>query len=299
MGKQQPRAGKRAFIVSERRCGCRRLLPQSGLAQRWHGGAVGMGCLWPNQRPPWADERRRNRNWRLPQFGLAQRRNRGGMGRQHLRPTQRAFKSDKCCCRGGWWLSKHGVTRHGTVVAWGDNTYGQIDVPAGLANVVAISSSYHCLALCNDGTVVAWGRNILGEAYVPFGLTNVIAIAAGHNHSLALCNDGTVVAWGDGYAPPPSQTAAPHGLTNVQEIAQGPCADHGLAIISRGVAPSIMMQPKNIGSLTGSTAIFKIMVYGTGPFAYQWQLNGTNIAGAGTQLTITNVQPASAGYKLL
>jgi hypothetical protein len=77
----------------------------------------------------------------------------------------------------------------GTVVAWGDNTYGQTTIPSGLSNVVAIAAgSAHSLALKNDGTVVAWGDNTYGQATIPPGLNHVIAIAPGGTalHALAL-----------------------------------------------------------------------------------------------------------------
>jgi len=45
-------------------------------------------------------------------------------------------------------------------------------------------------------TVVAWGDDAFGQCHVPVGLTNVVAIAAGNVHSLALRVDGTVAAWG-------------------------------------------------------------------------------------------------------
>jgi hypothetical protein len=85
----------------------------------------------------------------------------------------------------------------GEVVAWGSNTFGQVTVPAGLTNVVAIAAGRnHNLALRNDGTVVAWGDNRFGQCNVPAGLTNVVSIVAGAAHSLALKMDGRVVAWG-------------------------------------------------------------------------------------------------------
>src|ERR1039458_367185 len=86
----------------------------------------------------------------------------------------------------------------GTVIAWGDNTYGQCNVPQGLTNVMAIAAGYqHSLALKMDGTVAAWGKDDdNGEADVPVGLSNVKAIAAGWGTSLALKGDGTVKAWG-------------------------------------------------------------------------------------------------------
>ena len=70
-------------------------------------------------------------------------------------------------------------------------------VPSGgLKNVIAISAgAYHCLALRDDGTVVAWGDNEFGQRNIPAELSNVVAISAGHLHSVALKADGTVVAW--------------------------------------------------------------------------------------------------------
>jgi hypothetical protein len=49
------------------------------------------------------------------------------------------------------------------VVAWGDNTFGQLNVPAGLNDAIAIAAGYgFSLALKRDGTVVAWGYNTPG-----------------------------------------------------------------------------------------------------------------------------------------
>ncbi|MGI6588606.1 MAG: cadherin-like beta sandwich domain-containing protein [Peptococcia bacterium] len=86
-----------------------------------------------------------------------------------------------------------------TVIAWGDNTYGQLNIPEGLSNVKVISAGYyHNLALKADGSVVAWGRDNYGQSTVPVeAQSGVIAIAAGGYHSLALKEDGTVVAWGN------------------------------------------------------------------------------------------------------
>jgi Regulator of chromosome condensation (RCC1) repeat len=56
----------------------------------------------------------------------------------------------------------------GTVVCWGDDTYGQTTVPAGLASVAQVSSGgYYTCALKTDGTVVCWGNNAFP---VPAGL---------------------------------------------------------------------------------------------------------------------------------
>ena len=67
----------------------------------------------------------------------------------------------------------------GLVAAWGSNSGGKTDVPAGLTNVTQIAAgSSHSLALNADGTVVAWGNNLSGQTTVPPGLTNGIAVAA-------------------------------------------------------------------------------------------------------------------------
>jgi hypothetical protein len=41
--------------------------------------------------------------------------------------------------------------------------------------------------------------------------------------------------------------------------------------------PSISSEPTNVSVLPGGTAILSVGVFGTGPFSYQWQLNGTNL----------------------
>ncbi len=126
----------------------------------------------------------------------------------------------------------------GTVVAWGDNSYGQTSVPGGLANVVAIAAGlYHSLALQSDGNVVFWGDSSYYQNDLPAALVSpdctaqpcAVAIAAGDYHNLALMSDGTVVAWGynaDG------ETSVPSGLANAVGIAAG--GTHSLAVGSDG-----------------------------------------------------------------
>jgi trimeric autotransporter adhesin len=45
--------------------------------------------------------------------------------------------------------------------------------------VAITSGTYHSLALKSDGTVVAWGNNSMGQCNVPAGLSGVVAITAG------------------------------------------------------------------------------------------------------------------------
>jgi hypothetical protein len=117
-----------------------------------------------------------------------------------------------------------------TVVAWGDNSSGQTQVPGGFTNIAAISAGgFHGLILKSDGTVVNWGGNNHGQLNQPPGLTNVVAISAGANHSLALRSDGTVAAWGWSQY---GQMNMPPGLSGIAAVAAG--WGHNLALRSNG-----------------------------------------------------------------
>jgi len=118
----------------------------------------------------------------------------------------------------------------GTVAAWGSDDYGQTDVPAVLTNGVAIAAGFrHCMVLESNGRVVAVGDNEYGQTDVPTDLSNVVAIAAGDYHSLALKRDGTVVVWGLNSY---GQANVPEGLSNVVGIAAG--VQHSLALRADG-----------------------------------------------------------------
>jgi hypothetical protein len=89
------------------------------------------------------------------------------------------------------------------LVAWGS----QKTPNAPLSNLTKIAAgSYHNIALKSDGSIVGWGNNSYGQATPPAG-NNFIAIAAGDSHSLALKSDGSIVGWGNnwyGQATPPA-----------------------------------------------------------------------------------------------
>ena len=192
----------------------------------------------------------------------------------------------------------------GTIVAWGAGTtnsgtgaqYGQSMVPADLSNAVAVAAgAYHSLALKADGTVVAWGYNSSGQTNVPAGLTNAVAVAAGYLHSLALRSDGTVVTWGSSAY---GQTNLPSGLLNVVRLA--PAAYHNLVMESDG-RPALTVQPLSQTVPAGGAVQLRGMAVGLQPLSYQWQRNGTNLAGATTaSLTLASVQSSDAGlYSLV
>jgi len=169
-------------------------------------------------------------------------------------------------------VTTYGHLKNGGVVAWGDDSYSQRElpanvnylqitggnlgalglkpdgtlaavgypgdnlntVPAGATGITQIASgNTHNLALKSDGTVLAWGAN--GNAInVPPGLSNVVGIAAGDNHSVALLSDGSVTAWGDNLF---GQIASPPGLIGMAQIAAGSNYTVCVPRVSLSVAP--------------------------------------------------------------
>ena len=161
------------------------------------------------------------------------------------------------------------LKRDGTVVGWGADYDGQIDIPAGLTNVIAIAQG---LALKQDGTVVAWGDGQFTPTNVPPGLSNVQAIAVGPFFCLALQRNGTVVSWGNDIF---GDTDIPAGLTNVTAIAAG--GEYQSLAIGDG-SPAIVIQPTNQTVYTGTAASFNIRAAGVAPLTYRLQFNGADVA---------------------
>jgi len=117
------------------------------------------------------------------------------------------------------------------VVAWGDNTGGQTDVPTNLDDVVALAGGdYHSVALRKNGTLVAWGADDEGQTDVPTNALPFVAIAAGAEHNLAIAADGNVVGWGNDDS---GQTDIPAGVSPALSVAAGD--SHSLALLSSGV----------------------------------------------------------------
>ena len=135
-------------------------------------------------------------------------------------------------------ISTHSTSSHnlalqadGSVVGWGNNDNGQITIPPGATNAVAVAvGGAHSLALRADGSVVAWGWNSEGQTNVPASATDVVAIAAGYDHSLALRADGSVVGWGDNSSGESTNAASP--ASGAVAIAAG--YGHSLALMADG-----------------------------------------------------------------
>jgi hypothetical protein len=73
----------------------------------------------------------------------------------------------------------------GTVVGWGNNDYGQRDIPDKKFVAIAAGQRWS-LGLTPDGTIVEWGSNTWGEANVPAGRFSAIGAARTGCFSAAL-----------------------------------------------------------------------------------------------------------------
>ena len=185
---------------------------------------------------------------------------------------------------------------NGTVSAYGYESY----IPTYVTNVVAISSAsdgYHCLGIRGDGSVIAWGYNSWYECNVPNNVSNVAAVAAGGYDSYALKSDGTIAKWGTyNYM---GQLNIPAGISNVIALsANYPCC---MALIgSPKQGPLITTQPQGQTVFSGNSCLLNVVVSGTPPINYQWQVNGQNIAGqTAASLSLSSVQFANAGGYLV
>jgi alpha-tubulin suppressor-like RCC1 family protein len=159
---------------------------------------------------------------------------------------------------------------NGTVLAWGDDTFGQLgngsasanenaEKPAlveSLSGVVAVSAGDEdSLALLSNGTVMSWGDNDAGQlgdgtktdSDVPVpveGLKGVTSISAGSQFNLAVLSNGTVESWGnnndgqlgDNSFKKSDVPVAVKGLTGVTDVAAG--GFHSLALLSNGTVMS-------------------------------------------------------------
>jgi alpha-tubulin suppressor-like RCC1 family protein len=161
-------------------------------------------------------------------------------------------------------------TSTGKVLAWGDNTDGDLGngTTTGSLTAVRVKLPRHTklrglfggcgqsLARTAKGHVLAWGDNSLGElgngtttnsdtpvrVKLPTG-TKVTAVAAGCGHNLALTAKGHVLAWGDNQVGElgngtttnsnlPVRAEIPAGLVAIA-VAAGPEAGHSLAIVRK------------------------------------------------------------------
>ncbi|MCC6822506.1 MAG: hypothetical protein IT579_17390, partial [Verrucomicrobia subdivision 3 bacterium] len=67
----------------------------------------------------------------------------------------------------------------GLYTAWGITNLITTNAVATVGSITRVAAGgYHALALRADGTVCAWGDNTSGQTNVPAGVSNLLAISA-------------------------------------------------------------------------------------------------------------------------
>jgi hypothetical protein len=93
------------------------------------------------------------------------------------------------------WAHTVGVKSDGSVIAVGDNDWGQCDVSDWTAINQVAAGYYHTVGLESDGTVVATGWNDHGQCDLGDWI-DINQVAAGYYHTVGLKSDGTVITVG-------------------------------------------------------------------------------------------------------
>ena len=183
-----------------------------------------------------------------------------------------------------------------SIVAWGDDSSGQNNVPQSDGDIVAIADGgAHSLALRSNGSGLVWGNQIFYPGYREnsFSFSQpVVAMAAGGSHSLALLLDGTVFAWGTNYF---DGRPVPSSATNLVAVAAGD--DFSLGVRSDGALVCWGALPPPPDTATNVVAIAA-----GGKHALALRADGALIAWGGNYFgqtsvpdSVTNVVAIAAG----
>ena len=112
-----------------------------------------------------------------------------------------------------------GITRSGSVIGWGAESFGQLNIP-DITNVVqVVAGNSYSAALRNDGRVFEWGSHTAAVGKLiqkPANLERIVSLAGGLTHILGITSKGSVVGWGDNND---GKATPPEGLKNVVAIA--------------------------------------------------------------------------------
>jgi uncharacterized repeat protein (TIGR03803 family) len=178
---------------------------------------------------------------------------------------------------GSNYTNSDGASPSAGLTLWGNTLYG--------TTYEGGSSGYGTVFSLSGGSII--GPVVVATTSLPSGTNGV-----GYNQTLAAFGGRTPYSWiNSSGVLPPGLTLATNGVISGTPTANGTfnftvevtdaasnTGTQALALTVIGL-PSVTMQPTNssIAVLVGSNVTFAVSVTGTGPFSYQWQLDGTNL----------------------
>ncbi len=186
----------------------------------------------------------------------------------------------------------------GTVRAWGNNEFGQLTIFEGISNVVDFSVVGGFAVLKGDGTALGWNGGVGPPSSLP-GVNNAVQVFGGNPSNVALKADGTVVSWGSQPAPVPTV------LGQVFQIGVFIDQYYSVSSLPNPSVPQIAPLSRSVD--VGATVTFSAVAVGSEPMTRRWQhdgvdlVDGGRVSGSSTHtLTITGVQVSDAGaYRMV
>ncbi|GFE87752.1 immunoglobulin domain-containing protein [Steroidobacter agaridevorans] len=162
---------------------------------------------------------------------------------------------------------------------------------------LTVGTPYEFQLWVHDYRVVNLGQNNPGLITVVGGGTSNVSLE--HNVQNALGGIGqyvTGVFTADAATQMITLTGGNTGTDSSVPNATAIFNAYQLRSLAGASAPTISSQPQSRTVAAGSNVTFSVTATGTQPLSYQWQRNGTNLAGAtAPSYTITNVQASHAG----
>ena len=84
----------------------------------------------------------------------------------------------------------------GSFRVWGNNTFGQLNVPSNIGTIKQIScGKNHIIVIKSNGDVVSWGLNACLQTSMPSDLGKCVSVSAGDGYSCAVKLNGLLECW--------------------------------------------------------------------------------------------------------
>ena len=112
------------------------------------------------------------------------------------------------------------ISDQGILRCWGDNTYGQIDVPEDLGPVSQVSAGYYVTcAIAAEDQLVCWGGDRYGLRVIPQDVGLVKSVGVGASYICVIEISNQLKCWGGDWR---WQSGTPAGSDPVIQVSVGP-----------------------------------------------------------------------------